>query len=144
MATALATPASRRLVSRLHPDRDAIMTGLPAIGDLGSVPLEPEEFSPGAVIEGSPRMASHDLCASPDERVFSGIWSVTPGAFHDVMDGNETFVVLARSLRLSLMPSPAAHPHRRRHRSSFAQRARQWNSRGGALPAEPAAPEGQV
>ena len=40
-------------------------------------------------------MMSRDLYVSPDERVFSGIWSVTPGRFHDLMDGDETFVVLA-------------------------------------------------
>ena len=71
------------------------MSGLPAVGNAAGVPLEPEDFAPGAVIEGSPQMMSHDLYVSPDERVFSGIWSVTPGRFHDVMDGDETFVVLA-------------------------------------------------
>ncbi len=71
------------------------MSALPAIGSAASVPLEPEDFGAGAVIEGSPRMMSHDLYVSPDERAFSGIWSVTPGVFHDVMDGDETFVVLA-------------------------------------------------
>jgi uncharacterized cupin superfamily protein len=71
------------------------MTGLPAVGAPSSVPLEPEEFAPGAIIEGSPHMASHDLYVSPDQRNFSGIWTVTPGKFHDVMEGDETFVVLA-------------------------------------------------
>jgi hypothetical protein len=49
------------------------MSELPAVGDAAGVPLEPEEFAPGAVIEGEPRMMSHDLYVSPDERVFSGI-----------------------------------------------------------------------
>jgi len=71
------------------------MSGLPAVGNPATVVLEPEEFAPGAVIDGAPRMMSRDLYVSSDERVFSGIWSVTPGTFHDVMDGDETFVVLA-------------------------------------------------
>ena len=71
------------------------MSGLPAIGNAATVPLKPEDFAPGAVIEGSPRMMSRDLYVSPDGRVFSGVWRVTPGTFHDVMDGDETFVVLA-------------------------------------------------
>ena len=84
------------------------MSDLPAIGAPDGVRLEPEEFAAGAVIEGSPRMMSHDLYVSPDERVFSGIWSVTPGAFHDVMDGDETFVVLAG--RMTVTPEDGAAP----------------------------------
>lgn len=71
------------------------MSRPPVTGNLATAPMEEEAFAPGAVIEGSPRMMSHDLYVSPDERVSSGIWSVTPGTFHDVMDGDETFVVLA-------------------------------------------------
>ena len=56
-------------------------SGLPVIGSVGDVELEPEDFAPGAVIKGSPRMMSRDLHVSEDERVFSGIWSVTPGTF---------------------------------------------------------------
>lgn len=78
------------------------MSDLPAVGSAASVSLEPEEFAPGAVIEGSPRMMSRDLHVSRDGRVSSGIWSVTPGTFHDVMDGDETFVVL--SGRMTVTP----------------------------------------
>lgn len=85
-----------------------MMSDLPAIGNAGEVPLEPEDFAPGAVIEGSPRMMSHDLHVSPDERVSSGIWSVTPGRFHDVMDGDETFVVLAG--RMTVEPEDGSPP----------------------------------
>jgi uncharacterized cupin superfamily protein len=85
-----------------------MMSALPAIGSAASVPLEPEDFAPGAVIEGSPRMMSHDLYVSADERVFSGIWSVTPGVFHDVMDGDETFVVLAG--RMTVAPDDGSAP----------------------------------
>jgi uncharacterized protein len=84
------------------------MGTLPAIGDPGSVVLEQEEFALGAVIEGSPRMMSRDLYVSPDERVSSGIWSVTPGKFHDVMDGDETFVVL--SGRMTVTPDDGGPP----------------------------------
>jgi uncharacterized protein len=71
------------------------MSGLPIVASVEGAALEPEEFAPGAVIEGDPRMMSRDLYVSPDERVFSGIWSVTPGKYHDLMEGDETFVVLA-------------------------------------------------
>jgi uncharacterized cupin superfamily protein len=71
------------------------MSELPIIASAADAALEPEEFAPGAVIEGDPRMMSRDLYVSPDERVFTGIWSVTPGKYHDLMEGDETFVVLA-------------------------------------------------
>jgi uncharacterized cupin superfamily protein len=71
------------------------MSELPIIACAADTSLEPEEFAPGAVIEGDPRMMSRDLYVSPDEQVFSGIWSVTPGKYHDLMEGDETFVVLA-------------------------------------------------
>ena len=84
------------------------MSVLPSVGSAGSVPMDPEAFAEGAVIEGSPRMMSHDLYVSPDERVFSGIWSVTPGKFHDVMDGDETFVVLAG--HMTVAPDDGSSP----------------------------------
>jgi len=71
------------------------MGDLPVVGNVADVRFEPEEFAPGQVIEGEPKMMSRDLYVSPDERVFSGIWSVTPGKYHDLMDGDETFVVLS-------------------------------------------------
>jgi hypothetical protein len=71
------------------------MSELPIIASAADTALEPEAFAPGAVIEGDPRMMSRDLYVSPDERVFTGIWSVTPGKFHDLMEGDETFVVLS-------------------------------------------------
>jgi len=80
----------------------------PVIGSVGDVELEPEDFAPGAVIEGSPQMMSRDLYVSEDERVFSGIWSVTPGTFHDLMDGDETFVVLAG--RMTVAPDDGSPP----------------------------------
>ena len=71
------------------------MSRLPVVAGVGDTTLQIEEFAPGAVIAGDPRMMSCDIHVSPDERVSSGIWSVTPGTFHDLMEGDETFVVLA-------------------------------------------------
>jgi uncharacterized cupin superfamily protein len=71
------------------------MSGPPIVANINDTALEPEEFAPGAVIEGDPRMMGRELSVSPDERIYSGIWSVTPGKFHDLMEGDETFVVLA-------------------------------------------------
>ncbi len=84
------------------------MSRPPVMGNPATAPLEEEAFAPGAIIEGSPRMMSHDLYVSPDERVSSGIWSVTPGRFHDVMDGDETFVVLAG--RMTVAPDDGDPP----------------------------------
>lgn len=84
------------------------MSDLPVIGSFDDVELEPEDFVSGAVIEGSPRMMSCDLHVSEDERTFSGIWSVTPGTFHDLMDGDETFVVLAG--RMTVAPDDGTPP----------------------------------
>lgn len=84
------------------------MSRLPVVAGQNGVRLEPEEFAPGAIIEGSPQMMSHDLYVSDDERVFSGIWSVTPGKFHDLMDGDETFVVLAG--RMTVEPDGGGAP----------------------------------
>jgi uncharacterized cupin superfamily protein len=84
------------------------VSDLPVIGSVGDVELEPEAFAPGAVVKGSPLMTNCDLHVSEDERTFSGIWSVTPGTFHDVMDGDETFVVLAG--RMTVAPGDGSPP----------------------------------
>jgi len=84
------------------------MSDLPVIGNAADIELEPEEFAPGQVIAGTPEMMSRDLYVSGDERVFSGIWSVTPGKYHDCMDGDETFVVL--SGRMTVEPDDGSPP----------------------------------
>jgi len=85
-----------------------MMAALPVVGNTSDVPLEPEDFPVDTVIEGSPQMMGHDLYVSGDGRVSSGIWSVTPGRFHDVMDGDETFVVLAG--RMTVTPDDSSPP----------------------------------
>jgi len=80
------------------------MSELPIIASAADTALEPEAFAPGAVIEGDPRMMSRDLYVSPDERVFTGIWSVKPGKYHDLMESEETIV---KGYRIE-MPSPAS------------------------------------
>lgn len=84
------------------------MSDLPAVGNVADVELEPEEFAPGQVLEGTPKMMSRDVYVSTDERVFSGIWSVTPGKYRDHMDGDETFVVL--SGRMTVEPEDGGPP----------------------------------
>lgn len=56
--------------------------------------LEPAELPAEQIVSGTPRVAERTLWTSPDGRVESGIWEITPGVSTDV-EADEVFVVLA-------------------------------------------------
>lgn len=56
---------------------------------------EPGAPLPERVIEGDPRMKSWDLEFTPDGKVSSGVWEVTPGAWNVVKDSWEFLTIIS-------------------------------------------------
>ena len=73
------------------------MTTIPAahLADAASVELTDWQPKPTTLTPGQ-REATHELWASPDGRVSTGVWACTPGVFTSVRDGfSETCHILS-------------------------------------------------
>ena len=67
--------------------------------------LQPLPLAVEAILEGQPQTFHAPLEVSPDGRVRSGVWEITPGVVSDV-EAEEMFVVLKGSARVSIEGGP--------------------------------------
>jgi uncharacterized cupin superfamily protein len=73
-----------------------------AVADLE---LEPGTLTPDQVLDGRPQVTERVLSASPDGRVVTGVWQITPGVVRDV-EADEVFVVLAGRATVAFEDGP--------------------------------------
>lgn len=70
------------------------MTQPPFSVAVAGVELEPGTLEPSQILDGDPRVTERVLSTSPDGRLVTGVWQITPGVVTDV-EADEVFVVLA-------------------------------------------------
>lgn len=76
--------------------------------DVAAVALQPGELAPEQILEGTPEISEAVLWSSPDGRVVTGIWQITPGVVTDV-EADETFIVQAGRATVEIQDGPTLH-----------------------------------
>ena len=76
--------------------------------DIAAAALQPGELPPDQILEGRPEISEAVLWSSPDGRVVTGIWQITPGVVTDV-EADETFVVHAGRATVEIQDGPTLH-----------------------------------
>jgi uncharacterized cupin superfamily protein len=67
--------------------------------------LEPGTLSAEQILEGIPRIAERTVWTSPDGRVETGVWEITPGVCTDV-EADEVFLVISGHARVEVADGP--------------------------------------
>jgi uncharacterized cupin superfamily protein len=66
----------------------------PFAATVADLALEPGILAPDQILEGTPAVTECVLSTSPDGRIVTGVWQITPGVVTDV-EADEVFVVVS-------------------------------------------------